>query len=113
MAAARGDADEAFRMLADARLRCNRLADAYVWLDAYILDAQCTLGREHGHPDTGEWVESMQMLAARTDMREMIVRSLLHGAALGDADAARGAALVAEGIDSPVVHDLLAAAVGN
>lgn len=109
VADAQGDADRAFDLLADARLRCNRLADPYVWLDAYILDAQCTLGREHGHPDTARWVDAMQTLAARTAMREMIVRSLLHGAALGDPDAARGAALMAEGLDNPVVQALVAA----
>jgi DNA-binding SARP family transcriptional activator len=108
VAEARGEPDRAFDLLADARLRCNRLPDPYVWLDAYILDAQCTLGRAHGHPDTARWVESMQTLAARTSMREMIVRSLLHGAALGDADAARGAALMAEGLDNPVVQELVA-----
>jgi hypothetical protein len=40
------------------------------------------------------------------------VRSLLHGAALGDTDAARGAAIMAEGIDNPVVQGLVTAAVG-
>jgi tetratricopeptide (TPR) repeat protein len=108
VAHARGEPDRAFALLADARLRCNRLSDPYVWLDAYILDAQCTLGRAHGHPDTRMWVESMQTLAARTSMREMIVRSLLHGAALGDPDAAHGAALMADGIDSAVVQRLVA-----
>ncbi len=112
VAAARGHVDEAFGLLADARLRCNRLADAYVWLDAYILDAQCTLGGAHGHPDTPQWVETMQTLAARTSMREMIVRSLLHGASLGDDDAARGAALVAESIENPVLRDLMAPSPG-
>jgi hypothetical protein len=48
----------------------------------------------------------MQTLASRTSMREMIVRSLLHGAALGDADAARGAALMADGLDNPILSRL-------
>jgi hypothetical protein len=44
-----GEPDRAVALLADARTRTNRLADPYVWLDAYILDAQCELGRRHGH----------------------------------------------------------------
>jgi tetratricopeptide (TPR) repeat protein len=110
VADARGDPNRAFDLLADARLRCNRLADPYVWLDAYILDAQCTLGRAHGHPNTAQWVDAMQTLAARTAMREMIVRSLLHGAALGDPDAARAAAFMADGLENPVVQALVAVA---
>ncbi|MDX6277273.1 MAG: hypothetical protein QOJ72_1401, partial [Nocardioidaceae bacterium] len=39
VAEASGDTDRAFEVLADARARTNRLADPYVWLDAYILDA--------------------------------------------------------------------------
>jgi len=95
-----GDVEGAFSMLADATIRNNRWADAYVWLDAYILDAQCALGIRHGHPDTADWIESMQKLASRTDMRELVVRALLHGAALGDGQAAAGAVLLAEGIEN-------------
>ena len=101
-----GDTERAFELLADARSRCNRLADPYVWLDAYILDAQCELGRRHGHPGTVDWVESMQRLASRTAMREMIVRSLLHGAAIGMNDAAAAALLLAGTIDNPVLQAL-------
>jgi hypothetical protein len=94
-------------MLADARSRCNRLADPYVWLDGYILDALCNLGVDHGHPDTARWVETMRHLASRTGMKELNVRSLLHSAALGHDGDASAAALVAADIDNPVVHDLV------
>lgn len=113
VAEARGDADRAFELLADARIRCNRLADPYVWLDAYILDAQCDLGRRHGHPDTAVWVEAMRRLSSRTAMREMNVRALLHAAALGSPDAAAGAALLAATIDNDALasaHDARALA---
>jgi hypothetical protein len=40
VAEAMGQTERAFAVLADARARCNRLADPYVWLDVYILDAQ-------------------------------------------------------------------------
>jgi DNA-binding SARP family transcriptional activator len=97
VAEAAGDTERAFTLLFEARARCHRLADPYVWLDGYILDAQCELGRRHGHPDTMLWVQAMQTLAARTGMKELALRSLRHGAALGsEGDAAAAAILAAE-----------------
>jgi len=109
VADARGATDRAFELLAEARIRCNRLADPYVWLDAYIIDAQCQLGRRHRHPDTAQWVEVMHRLSSRTAMREMTVRSLLHAAAHGSPGAAAGARLLATAIDNRA----LAAAADN
>lgn len=109
VAATQGETAKAFRTLADARLRANRLADPYVWLDGYILDLQCTLGRQHSHPDTHRWIHELRRLASRTGMRELTVRSLLHGAAAGspaDADAAR---LLAADVDNPRIAALVAA----
>src|SRR6516164_3708493 len=51
VAEAAEDTGRAFALLSDAHARANRLADPYVWLDGYILDAQCELGRRHHHPD--------------------------------------------------------------
>jgi DNA-binding SARP family transcriptional activator len=107
VAEATGDSDRAFDLLADARARCNRLANPYVWLDVHILDAQCDLGRRYGHPDTPRWVETMRRLASRTGMTELIVRSMLHGAALGHDGDAAAAALLAADIDNPQLRSLL------
>jgi DNA-binding SARP family transcriptional activator len=109
LAAAQGDIDVAFERLADARVRNNRLPDTYVWLDAHILDAQCALGQRHGHPSTSAWIDAMRTLASRTDMREMTVRSLLHGAALGSEQDAEGAALMGAAIDNPLLAAQIAA----
>jgi hypothetical protein len=86
--------------LSDARARSRRLADAYLWLDGYILDALCELGRRHAHPETRAWVEAMQNLASRTGMRELMLRSLRHGAALGAAGDATAAAIIAAEIEN-------------
>jgi DNA-binding SARP family transcriptional activator len=98
-----GEPGRAFDVLADARRRCRRLADPYVWLDAYILDAQCDLGRRHDHPDAATWTDDLRDLASRTGMRELTVRSLLHGAALGRAGDAEAATLLAADIDNPTL----------
>ncbi len=98
VAEAQGDTERAFELLADARTRCNRLADPYLWLDVYILDAQCELGLRHGHADVSGWVETMRNLASRMDMRELALRSLRHGAALGHEGDAAAAVVLAEEI---------------
>jgi len=97
VAEASGDTEGAFALLADARARSGRLAEPYLWLDGYILDAQCELGRRHGHPDTGVWIETLRNLASRSGMQDFALRSLQHGAALGRAgDDAAAAALADE-----------------
>ena len=97
-AEATGDADQAFALLADARARSNRLADPYVWLDGYILDAQSELDRRYGHPNTRIWVETLRNLASRTGMREFTLRSLLHRPALGNAGDSAAAVMLASEI---------------
>lgn len=99
VAEAAGETNRAFTLLADARARANRLADPYLWLDGYILDALCHLGRRHAHPETSAWVETPRTLASRTGMRDLTLRSLQHGAALGNqADAVAAAILARHGI---------------
>lgn len=110
VAAAQGDTVGAFGHLADARARSTRFPDSYLWLDAYILDAQCELGRRYGHPDTLAWTMAMQELAARTGMRDMTVRALLHGGALGRVEDADGARLLAVGVESPALQVLVSGA---
>jgi DNA-binding SARP family transcriptional activator len=105
---ASGDTDAAFTVLLDARRRANRLADPYLWLDVHILDALCELGRRHRHPRTAAWVEEMHRRASRAGMRELTVRAMLHGAALGDRGDAEAAALLAADIDNPLLALLTA-----
>ncbi len=106
-AEAGGDADGAFRVLADARVRCNRLSDTYLWLDAYILDAQCDLGLRHGHAATTEWIEALHQLATRTGMAEMIVRALHYRDRIGGRGDGAAARLLAADIDNPALDRLL------
>ena len=107
VAEAKGETDDAFATLLDARVRSDRLEDPYVWLAAYILDALCTLGRRHDHPATREWVDSMGRLASRTGMREMTARALLHSAALGNEGDRSIAAILAADIENPELQRLL------
>jgi DNA-binding SARP family transcriptional activator len=109
VADASGKVDEALGTLLDARSRSSRQADPYVWLDVHILDALCDVGRRHRHPSTGSWVAQMRGRASRTGMRELTVRALLHGAALGSAADAAVATLLAEDVDNDQLAPLVAA----
>ncbi len=110
VAEANGDTERAFETLLDARARSTRLADPYVWLDAHILDAMCSLGRKHRHPHTRAWVDTLRELASRAGMRELTVRALLHSAAQGGTGDADAADLLAAEIDNPELHALVRAA---
>ncbi len=108
VAAAAGDLDRAVGVLLDARSRTTRLADPYVWLDVHILDALCAVGRRLDHPQTRGWVEEMHERSSRSGMRELTVRAMLHGAALGSQGDADAALLLAADIDNPGLVPLLA-----
>jgi hypothetical protein len=107
VAEANGETDLAFETLRDARVRSNRLADPYVWLEAHILDALCELGRRHDHPETRAWSQTMRDLTSRTGMKELTARAMLHSAAFGNDGDSSAAALLAADIDNPMLHALL------
>ncbi|MET0953688.1 MAG: BTAD domain-containing putative transcriptional regulator [Aeromicrobium sp.] len=111
VAEAHGDPARAFEILADARARSTRLADPYAWVEVHVLDAMCELGVRHGHDQTRTWMLAMRERASRSGMRELLVRSMLHGAALGDDGDLATARLLAADIDNPALHGLLSASV--
>jgi tetratricopeptide (TPR) repeat protein len=101
--ATNGQVDEAIAWLDDARTRCMRIADAYLWVQAYCLDALCGVAVRHTRPEAGAWVADLETLAARTGMSELLVRAHLHRTALGDRAAAETASLFADRLDNPAV----------
>jgi len=113
LTAASGQVDQALDTLLDAGARSSRLADPYRWLEVYILDALCELGRSHGHPWTREWVETMRDRAARSGMRELHVRAMVHSAALGDPGEVEMATLLAADIDNPLLSALVSSSGGT
>jgi len=100
---ARGRADEGIRWLDDARVRCIRIPDAYLWIHAYCLDTLCAAGIENRVPGAERWVADLEAVAARTGMNEMLVRAQLHRAALAMPGALDLARVFADGIDNPAV----------
>lgn len=105
--AARGDVAGAVALLLDARARALRVADAYLWLDAYVLDALCGLAVQHRLHKAESWAHELSGLASSTGMRELAVRGLSHRAALGDAAAGAAVDAAAAEIDNPALQELV------
>lgn len=100
---ANGDVAEGIRWLDDARTRCVRIPDAYLWIHGFCLDSLCEQAIAHGVTGADRWVSDLEAAAARTGMNELLVRAQLHRAALGMPGARESAAVFAERIDNPAV----------
>lgn len=107
--AAQGDVSGAVSTLLDARSRVARVTDAYLWADAYVLEALCDLAVRHRLPEAGGWVGELDRLAGSTGMRELAVRALCHRAALGDEAAGAAAVAAAAEVDNPLLQQLVGA----
>jgi len=106
-----GERSAALAWLRDGAVRAVRVADPYVWMHAYCLDALAAVAIADGAPDARACVDELERLAARGDMRELVVRAALHRARLGDRSGLRSAHMLGEAIDNPLLHAELATAV--
>ncbi len=107
VAAARGDLDGALEWLGDAQRRCSRLPDAYVWVEAYALEAMCALAVEHQLDSAADLVDDLVAVTTRGGMRDLAVRAQVHRARLGNPPALAAARMLAEGIASPALEAVL------
>lgn len=109
--AERGDHAAAVRWLGEAATRCSRVSDRYQWVHGYVLDAAVTTALDRDDDERARpLVTAMASLAARCDMRELVVRAQIHRGRLGDPSAVASARLLAADIDNPVLADLMRAA---
>ena len=91
---ASGDVDGALAA-APRRRRPDQPADRPLSLARGLRPRRALRARSsREHPQTHTWVETMLDRASRTGMRELGVRALLHGAALGDRGTPRAAAML-------------------
>ena len=106
--AGRGDRAAASEWLGTAIARSNRFPDRYLWVHAHTLDAAITTALDQNDPDRARpLIDSLTSLAARCDMRELVVRTQLHRYRLGDGSALGSAQLLASEIDNPALSQLL------
>lgn len=101
VAASRGDPARALEWLTEARYRCVRLPDAWLWVEGYCLDALCALALDHRPVEASRLIDDLEALATRTGMRELVARAYAHRAALGDRAAADAARVLAAEVDNP------------
>jgi DNA-binding SARP family transcriptional activator len=101
---ARGELMLALERLRDAVQRAARVSDPYQWVRAYSLDALATVAIATGADDADHVVDELERIAARSDMRELIVRAALHRADRGNRAGIEAARPLAETIDSPALH---------
>lgn len=108
LSAGRGDNAAANGWLHEAAVRCNRVTDRYQWIHGYVLDAAVGTAMEQGdHERAGQLASSLSSLAARCDMRELVVRAHLHKSRLGDPTALASARMLGAAIDNPALARLL------
>ena len=103
----RGLVDEAIDWLDDARTRCVRIADAYMWVEAYCQDALCQIAIAHGVEGAPRFVEELEAGAASRGMREFVARAHLHRHRLADEKALDAATVLAANIANPSLHEAL------
>ena len=102
--AGRGDLALATGWLGTAIERSNRVTDRYRWVHAYVLEAAVDTAIARGAQDRAQHlVTALGELAARCEMRELVVRALLHRSRLGDRTALPAARLLGATIDNPAL----------
>ena len=104
---AHDDVGSALGVLGEARTRSVRLPDAYLWVEAYALDALCSVGVGARDKDVRRWIDDLESLAGRTGMREFVARAYLYRARLGDRAALEAAALIAADVQNPALVEEL------
>lgn len=109
----RGNTGAALDRFEDARRRSLREPDAWLWAHAFVLDQACAFAVRHGLAQAATWVPDLEVLAARTMMREFLARAYLHRRQLGNAGVVGAAELIAAGVDNPALHRRIAAAAGR
>ena len=111
VAAARGDVSRALELLVQAPKQCRRLPDTYLWIEAYGLDALCSVAIEHGVSSSPLWIDELESITARRGMRELLLRATLYRARLGEPGAVHAARSLASQIDNPALATLVDFAV--
>ena len=100
-----GDLTAASTWLDEALHRCQSGTDQYQWVRATVLDSMIDLAIRHDDPERAvSLVNTLTELAARCEMRELVVRSHLHQARLGETTAWESARLLADDIDNPALQ---------
>jgi ATP/maltotriose-dependent transcriptional regulator MalT len=103
LAAHAGDLIAARAWIADARRRCDRLPDRYVWVSAYIGLAELEIAAREHSDLVAPLAAKLHDDAARYDLPEFLAWALVYQAEGGDRARAALAIATAEGVDNPAL----------
>ncbi|MEV6283708.1 tetratricopeptide repeat protein [Kribbella sp. NPDC051770] len=107
LASARGDYPGVVHWFDQAALRSSREPDRYQWIHGHVLDAAAQTALDHGDVERSRsFATQLVGLAARCDMRELLVRGNLHLGRVGDTQAVSSARLIAADIENPLLQGL-------
>jgi tetratricopeptide (TPR) repeat protein len=104
LASQAGDPAGARTWIADARRRCDRVSDRYVWVSAYIGLAELEIAARHDAELIAPLAARLHDTAVRSDLPEFLAWALLYQAEAGDRSRIALARLTAEGIANPLLH---------
>ena len=105
-----GDHRTARSWITEARRRCDRVPDRYVWVSAYIGLAELELSRG---PRAAAAAARLHDDAVRADLPEFLAWALVHQAESGDRSSLALAQATARGITNPALHDRIRALTGR
>lgn len=105
--ATRGRTEAGLDRLRSARMRLVATPD-HTWTMGYALDALCDVSVGQSPTQAQGWIGDLETLAARTGMREYLVRAHLHRHRMGDPSGLEVARALAVDIDNPHLHQQLA-----
>jgi DNA-binding SARP family transcriptional activator len=108
-----GDVAAAQGWLADARRRCDRVPDRYVWVSAYIGLAQLEADGQQDAALARSSAARLYQDAVRSDLPEFLAWALVYQAESGDSSQATLAAAAAEHIDNPRLQARVRALPGS
>ncbi len=102
LSAERGDYQGVVHWLDQAARRASREPDRYQWVHAHVLDTAVGTALDQGDQARARTLAAqLAGLAARCELRELVVRANLHLGRLGDPTAINSARRMAAGIDNP------------
>ena len=108
-----GDLGAAQAWLADARKRCDRVPDRYVWISAYVGLAQLETAARQDPGLVAPLAARLYELAARSDLPEFLAWALVYQAESGDRAKIPLARSAADGIANPDLQARVRALPGH
>jgi hypothetical protein len=107
-----GDTDAAQRWIVDARRRCDRVTDRYVWVSGFVGLAQLEIAARQQQDLVMPLARALYQNALRTDLPEFIAWALIYQAEAGEPTGLPLARVIAEQVTNPALR-ARAAALGG